>query len=133
MPSSSASIMASMTDPNAHIVLPEIVTEARRVGRIGITTAGVVRPDRLSRRGEIEPESRVARHRPGRVARQHIDFAGLQGGKPVLGRQRHKFYFRRIVEDCCRNSTAVVDIESGPIALRIGHPEAGQHAVRAAS
>jgi hypothetical protein len=83
--------------------------------------------------GEIEPEGRVARHRPGRVAGQHIDFAGLQSGKPVLGRQRYKLYFRRIVEDCRRHSTAVIDIESCPIALRIGHAEACQNAIRAAN
>src|SRR5262249_16232445 len=82
---------------------------------------------------EIETESCIARHRPGRIARQDIDFAGLQSGKPILGRQRYKFYFRRIVEYCRRYGTAVIDIESGPIALRVGHTKASQHAIRAAN
>ena len=40
--------------------------------------------------GEVGAERGIARQRPGGVARQHVDFAGLQRGEAVLGRQRHE-------------------------------------------
>ena len=51
----------------------------------------------------------------------------------AVGRgQRHEFDLGRIVENRRRDGAAEVDVEADPIALRIGHAEAGQCAVRAA-
>ena len=81
---------------------------------------------------EIEPERGVARQRPRRIARQHVDFARLQRGEPILGRQRHEFDLAGIVEDRGGDGAAEIDVEAGPVALRIGQAEAGQRAVGAA-
>ena len=63
---------------------------------------------------------------------KHVDFAGLQRREAVGGDQRHELDLGRIVENRRRDGAAEIDVESGPIALRIGHAEAGQLAVRAA-
>jgi hypothetical protein len=40
--------------------------------------------------------------------------------------------FTLVVEDRRRNGAAEIDVETDPIALRIGHAEAGQRAIGAA-
>src|SRR3954452_1786447 len=82
--------------------------------------------------GKIEAELGVARHRPGRVAHQNVDLAGLQGGEAVLPRERDEANLRRIVENRRCVSPAVIHVEPGPVALRIRDAEAGQRRVRAA-
>ncbi len=82
--------------------------------------------------GEIEPERGVARQGPGGVARQHVDLAGLQRGETILRRQRHELDFGRIVENRRRDGAAEIDVEAGPIALRIGQAETRQRTVSAA-
>ena len=63
---------------------------------------------------------------------QHVDFARLQGGEAVLGRQRHELDLVGVVEDGGGDGAADVDVEAGPFALRVGQAEAGQRAVGAA-
>ena len=82
--------------------------------------------------GEVEPERGVARQRPGRIARQHVDLAGLQGGEAILRGQRHELDLGRIVEDRRGDGAAKINVETGPIALRIGQAEARQRPVGAA-
>ena len=81
---------------------------------------------------KIEPERGIARQGPGGVARQHVDLAGLQRGETVLRCQRYEFDFGRVVENRRRDGAAEIDVEAGPIALRIGQAEARQRAVAAA-
>ena len=76
--------------------------------------------------GEVGAERGVARQRPGGVARQHVDFAGLQRREAVLGRQRHELDLGRIVEDGRRDRAADIDVEPGPVALVVGRREARQ-------
>ncbi len=82
---------------------------------------------------KFEPERGVARQRPGGVARQHVDFAGLQGGEAVLGGQRHELDLGGIVENGGRDGAAEIDVEAGPVALRIGQAESGERPVGAAN
>ena len=82
--------------------------------------------------GEIESERGIARQGPGGVARQHVDLAGLQRGEAILRRQRHELDLGRIVENRSRNGATKIDVEAGPIALRIGQAEPRQRTVGAA-
>ena len=82
---------------------------------------------------EIDTERSIARHGPGRVARQHVDFARLQGRKAVCCGQRHELDLGRIVENRSRNGAAEIDVEPHPVALRVGHAETGQGAIGAAN
>ena len=66
---------------------------------------------------------------PGRVAGQHVDFARLQRGETVLRRQRHELDLVGVVEDRGRDRAAEIDVEAGPLALRVRQAEAGQRAV----
>ena len=63
---------------------------------------------------------------------KHVDLAGLQRREAVGGGQRHELDLGRIVENGRRDGAAEIDVKPGPIALRIGHAEAGQLAVGAA-
>ncbi len=83
-------------------------------------------------RRKIEPKRGIARQRPGGVARQHVDLAGLQRREAILRRQRHVFDLGRVVENRRRDGAAKIDVEAGPIALRIGQAEARQRTVAAA-
>ena len=63
---------------------------------------------------------------------KHVDLAGLQRGEAVGRGQGHEFHFGRIVENGGGDGAAEIDIEAGPIALRIGQAEAGERAIGAA-
>ena len=82
--------------------------------------------------GEFESERGVAAHRPCRVARQDIDFAGLQRREALLGGQRRELHFLCIVEDRGSHGAAEIDIHAGPVVLLIGKTEADQTRVHAA-
>ena len=82
--------------------------------------------------GKVEAERGVARTRPRRVAHQNVDFAGLQRGEAVFGRQRYEFDLVGIVEDRGGDGTADVDVEAGPFALRVRQTKTGERAVGAA-
>jgi len=82
--------------------------------------------------GEIDPELGVARHGPCGIARQHVDLARLQRGETVCGGQRHELDLGWVVKDRGGDGAAEIDVEAGPVALRIGHAKAGQLAVGAA-
>ena len=86
----------------------------------------------ISNGREIEPERGVARQGPGGVAHQHIDLSRLQGRKAVLRRQRHEFDLLGIVENGGRHGAAEIDVEAGPVALRVGQAETCQRTVAAA-
>ena len=81
---------------------------------------------------EIEAELGVARHRPGRVAGQHVHLARLERREAVLGGERDEADLGRVVEDRRRDGAAEIDVETGPVALRVRHAEAGEAGVRAA-
>ncbi len=83
-------------------------------------------------RREVQAERGVARGGPGGVARQHVDVAGLQRGEAVLRGQRDELHLGRIVEDRGRERAAEIDIEAGPVALRVGQAETAERAVGAA-
>src|SRR5690606_17759833 len=75
---------------------------------------------------EIEAELAVAAGAPGRVAREHVDFAGLQRREAVLGGEGRVFHLGGVAEDCGRYSLAEIDVETGPVAGRILGAEAGE-------
>ena len=81
---------------------------------------------------KIEPERGIARQGPGGVARQHIDLAGLQSREAVLRRQRHVLDLARIVENFGRDGAAEIDVDTGPIALRIGQAKSRERTIAAA-
>ena len=56
----------------------------------------------------------------------------MQGGEAILRGQRNEFHLGRIVEDRGRDRAAIIDVETGPVALRVGQAEAGEIAVGAA-
>ncbi len=72
------------------------------------------------------PSVEVAGHRPGRVADQRVDFARLQRREARLRGERHEAHLGRVVEDRGGDGAAVVDVEPGPVALRVGNAEAGE-------
>src|SRR4051795_1510049 len=80
----------------------------------------------ISHAGEVGAERGIARDGPGGVARQHVDFAGLQRREAVLGGERHVFDLGRIVEDRPGDRAADVDVKPGPVALVVRRGEAGQ-------
>ena len=76
--------------------------------------------------GEIGAERSIARQRPGGVAGEHVDLAGLQRGEAVLGRKRHEFDLACVVEDGGGNRPADIDVEPGPVTLVVGGREPRQ-------
>ena len=58
---------------------------------------------------------RIAPHRPGGNARQHIGFAGCQSGKALLARKRHCLIFFGIAKNSGGNGAANINIQ--PLAL----------------
>ncbi|MNE32298.1 hypothetical protein D3C80_1259040 [compost metagenome] len=76
--------------------------------------------------GEVQAQTGVARTGPGGVARQHIDFAGLQRGEALLGSQRAVFDLGRIAKQGSSHCAAYIDVEAEIIALFIGVGEARQ-------
>src|SRR5690606_20001692 len=81
---------------------------------------------------EVQTERGVAADRPGRVARQQIDFAGLQS-RETLGRVgRHEGDLGGVIEDGGRDGAAEVGVEAGPLTLVVGRGKAGEAGVHAA-
>jgi hypothetical protein len=74
----------------------------------------------------------VPRQRPGRVPHQGVDIAGLQRGEAISRRQCDEFYLGGVIEERRRNGAAVVNVQSGPIALGIRQTEARELAADAA-
>ncbi len=70
--------------------------------------------------GEDEAELGVARHRPGGVAREHVDLARLQRGEALLGVERGVLHLGGVAEDRRGDRLAVVDVEAGPVAVGVG-------------
>src|SRR5205085_768722 len=90
-------------------------------------TLAVIEHDRR----EIEAERSVTLQGIGRVVRQDIDLAGLQGGEALLGSQGHILDLVRGAKDCRGQCSADIDIEAGPVALAVGRAktgDAGRHA-----
>ena len=83
-------------------------------------------------RREIEVVIGLARHAPGRVAREDVDLAALQFLEALAGIERDEFRLARIVENRGRHRAAEIDVEAGPVALLVGDREAGQALVDAA-
>ena len=81
---------------------------------------------------EFQTERGVAAHRPRRVARQDVDFAGLQRGEALLGRKRREFHLGRVVEDSRGKRPAEIDVEAGPVVLFIRETEADEARIAAA-
>jgi hypothetical protein len=81
---------------------------------------------------EVEAEARVARDGPGGVARQDVDFAGLQRGEALLRGEGRVAHLVRVAEDGGGDRAAQVDIEALPYALRVGLRKACKAGVHAA-
>ncbi|MNI51567.1 hypothetical protein D3C73_1062980 [compost metagenome] len=79
-----------------------------------------------------QPQGRVARLGQRDGAQQHIDFAGLQRGEALLGRQRRAFEFGRITEHGRRHRAADVHVHAFPFALAVGGREPGDAVGQAA-
>src|SRR5690606_23214259 len=62
--------------------------------------------------GEVQAQCRIARAGPGGVARQDVDFAGLQRGEALLGGQRAVLALAGVTEDRGCNSAADVDVQT---------------------
>src|SRR5262249_56737537 len=78
-----------------------------------------------------EIEQGVARQRPGRVARENVDLAGLERLEPILGRERRILDLGRVIEDRRSDTATEIDIEAGPGTLVVGAGESGQSLARA--
>src|SRR6185312_6729871 len=83
--------------------------------------------------GKDQSQAAVARTGPTRIPNEDVDLAGLQCSEPVLRRQRNEFDLFSIVEDRGREGAADVDVDPGPVALRVRKAKAGQLTVRAAN
>ena len=75
---------------------------------------------------EVQACHGVSGQRVGRVPRQQIDLAGLQGGQPHLRVQRHIADFRVVAENRRRDRPADIDVKSAPMAFAIRSAEAVQ-------
>ena len=75
----------------------------------------------------------VASGSPRRVADQHVDLAGLQGGEPVGGLDVDELDGLGIAEDGGRDHSTEVGVEADMIALRCEHCESGQSVACAAA
>jgi len=73
-----------------------------------------------------QAERTFPRHRPGRVARQHVDLARLQRGKPRGGIERRERHFCRVAEDRRRHGAANIHVKAGPCILVVHAGEAKQ-------
>ena len=81
---------------------------------------------------EGQPEIGLARHGPGRVAREEVDLARLERVEAVGGRQRHVLDLVGVAEDGGGDRTAEVDVEARPLAGGVGDAEAEKALVDAA-
>ena len=68
----------------------------------------------------------LARHRPGRISDQHVDLAGGEDRRPVLGVDRQIFDLFRIAEDRRGEGAAFVDVEPLVDAMIVGQRKARQ-------
>ena len=68
----------------------------------------------ISNSDEREAELGLAPHRPGRIARQNIDFAVAQRLKPGVGGERNELDLVGVAEDRGRDRAAEIDVETGP-------------------
>src|SRR6266478_5655460 len=75
----------------------------------------------------------ITRQSPRRVARQHVDLAGLEWFESVFSRERHELDLDRVIQDRRRKGATEVDIEAGPIALVVGIGKSRQSLADAAS
>ena len=76
--------------------------------------------------------ARVAGHRPGRIAREHVDFARLER-REALGRgERHVLHLFAVAQNGGGDRTADVDVEPAPLALAVRAGEARRGGVDAA-
>ena len=132
-----------------HVVGAEIVGEVELGGGLGLDAdlAAVERQRRFDlararhhealavvvrHAGEVQVVLGLARHRPGRVARQHVDLALAELLEPLLGVERDELHLLRIVEDRSRDGAAEIDVEARPVALVVLGGEARQPGVDAA-
>src|SRR5689334_8788278 len=74
--------------------------------------------------GEDDPERRVARQRPGAVAREDVDLARLQRSEALLRVERNELDLVGVVQDRGGDRLAEIDVEAGPLALAVGVREA---------
>src|SRR5207302_5222745 len=74
---------------------------------------------------EVEPEARITADGPGAVARQQIDFAGLERGEALLRRERGVAHLGRIAEHGGRHGSTHIDVDAAPNALGVRRREAG--------
>ena len=81
---------------------------------------------------EVKTEAGVAGEGPGGVARQDVDFAGLQGGEALLGGERRVAVFLGVAEERRGDGSAEIDVDAAPLAVAIGLGETGQTGVHAA-
>ncbi|MNN39058.1 hypothetical protein D3C81_1530820 [compost metagenome] len=75
---------------------------------------------------EFQAHARVTGAGHGGVARQNVDFAGLQRGEALLGVQLAELDLGRVAEDSRRYCTAVVSIDTDDLAGGIRNREAWQ-------
>ena len=76
--------------------------------------------------GEGEPVAQVARHGPGRVARQQVDLFRLQRGEAVVRGKRAVVDLARVAEHGGGHRLAEIDVEAVPGAGFVLFREAGQ-------
>jgi len=78
---------------------------------------------------EVQAQGAVAVQGVGGVAGQHVDFARLQGGEALLCGQGHVFDFGRIAQHGSSHGTAMVHIQTRPVAAGVSSRETGQTGV----
>src|SRR6185295_16722934 len=76
------------------------------------------------RRRKDQPEFDFTRHRPGGVARQHVDAARLKRLEPAIGVERNVIDLAVVVEDRRRQRAAQIDVEAAPLAAVVAGGEA---------
>src|SRR3954468_1274091 len=81
---------------------------------------------------EVQANARVARKRPGGIAREDVDLARLHRGEALLRGERREAYFSGIAEHGGGDGAAEVDVDAAPDAFGIGLRESGQPGVDAA-
>ena len=82
--------------------------------------------------GKHQAERTFPRHRPGRVARQHIDLARLQRRKARGRIERHERHFGGVAEDRRRHGAADIDVKAAPGVLVVHAGKAQQSLADAA-
>jgi hypothetical protein len=80
----------------------------------------------------VQAQRGVAVQGPGGVARQDVDFTGLQHGKTLRGVQGGPFDLVGIAQHGGGHGLAHVHVQTGPVALAVRSGKAGQAGVDAA-